>query len=138
MKYLLNTNVTPLEFIDLLDRSGLGERRPVDDAKCIRGMLNNANLTITAWKDERLVGIARSVTDFFYCCYLSDLAVDRACQGQGIGRELIRLTQSELGPRCTIILLSAPGAVTYYPHLGLDQHPSAWTLPRGRVPGPKS
>lgn len=100
-------------------------------------MLDNANLTVTAWKEDRLVGIARSVTDFFYCCYLSDLAVDRACQGEGIGRELIRLTQSELGSRCSIILLSAPGAVTYYPHLGLDQHPSAWTLPRGRIPGRK-
>jgi GNAT superfamily N-acetyltransferase len=134
----MNAEVTPPEFIDLLNRSGLGERRPVDDPDCIRGMLDNANLTFTAWKGERLVGIARSVTDFFYCCYLSDLAVDRACQGEGIGRELIRLTQSELGPRCTLILLSAPGAVTYYPHIGLDKHPSAWTLPRGRMPVLKS
>ena len=74
------------------------------------------------------MGVARSVTDFAYCCYLSDLAVDEAYQHKGIGRELIRLTKSKLGPKANLILLSAPKAVTYYPKIGLEAHPSAWIL----------
>ena len=88
------------EFVDLLTRSTLAERRPVDDPKCIKAMLEHANLLCTAWDGEKLVGVARSVTDFEYCCYLSDLAVDAAYQKQGIGRELIRLTQSAF--RCLV------------------------------------
>ena len=78
--------------------------------------------------EELLVGVARSVTDFHYCCYLSDLAVDQAVQDKGIGRELIRHTREQLGPRCKLILLSAPAAVGYYPHIGFTQHNSAWIL----------
>jgi len=116
------------EFVDLLKRSTLAERRPVDDPKCIKAMLEHANLLCTAWDGEKLVGVARSVTDFEYCCYLSDLAVDEAYQRQGIGRELIRLTQSKLGSRAKIILLAAPKADGYYPRIGFESHPSAWIL----------
>ena len=77
---------------------------------------------------EKLVGVARSVTDFEFCCYLSDLAVDQAYQKRGIGRELIRLTQSRLGKKAKLILLSAPKAEGYYPKIGFDQHRSAWVL----------
>ncbi|HUD45593.1 MAG TPA: GNAT family N-acetyltransferase [Candidatus Baltobacteraceae bacterium] len=117
------------EFVDLLKRSTLAERRPVDDSKCVKAMLEHANLICTAWDGEKLVGVARSVTDFEYCCYLSDLAVDVAYQKRGIGRELIRLTRSRLGNRANIILLSAPKAETYYPRIGFDAHRSAWILP---------
>ena len=86
------------------------------------GMAANGNLCVTCWDGETLVGVARSVTDFHYCCYLSDLAVDASCQRQGIGKELIRLTQERLGPRCKLILLSAPDASSYYPHLGFCRH----------------
>jgi GNAT superfamily N-acetyltransferase len=116
------------EFVDLLKRSTLGQRRPVDDPKCIEAMLKHANLLCTAWDGETLVGVARSLTDFEYCCYLSDLAVDEAYQKQGIGRELIRLTQSRLGSRAKIILLAAPKAEGYYPRIGFDTHRSAWIL----------
>jgi ribosomal protein S18 acetylase RimI-like enzyme len=93
-------------------------------------MIKHSNLIITAWEGQLLVGLARSVTDFHYCCYLSDLAVDVAYQRRGIGRQLIQLTQDALGPRCKIILLSAPAAVDYYSHLGFDRHDQAWVLPR--------
>jgi GNAT superfamily N-acetyltransferase len=116
------------EFVDLLRRSTLAERRPVDDPKCIKAMLAHANLLCTAWDGEKLVGVARSVTDFEYCCYLSDLAVDEAYQKQGIGRELIRLTQSKLGSKAKIILLAAPKADGYYPRIGFGSHPSAWII----------
>lgn len=126
--------LTPAEFVDVLRRSTLAERRPVDDPATIAGMLANAGLTITAWDGDTLVGVARSVTDFTYCCYLSDLAVDEAYQRQGIGVELIARTQAMLGPRCKIILLAAPAAVDYYPRIGFRRHPSAWTLDHDQKP----
>ena len=116
------------EFVDLLKRSTLAQRRPVEDPKCIKAMLEHANLLCTAWDGEKLVGVARSVTDFEYCCYLSDLAVDEAYQKKGVGRELIRLTQSRLGSRAKIILLAAPKAEGYYARIGFDAHRSAWVL----------
>jgi len=91
-------------------------------------MLQHANLLCTAWDGEKLVGVARSVTDFEYCCYLSDLAVDEAYQKSGIGKQLIGLTQSRLGSKAKIILLSAPKAEAYYPKIGFDAHRSAWIV----------
>jgi GNAT superfamily N-acetyltransferase len=123
--------VTAEQFIDVLKRSTLGERRPIDDRHCIESMLKHGNLLCTAWDCEQLVGVARSVTDFSYCCYLSDLAVDVSYQSRGIGTELIRLTQMQLGHRCTLILLAAPKAAHYYPKIGFRQHPSAWVLGSG-------
>jgi len=117
------------EFIDVLRRSTLAERRPVNEPERIAGMLTHGNLLCTAWDGDLLVGVARSLTDFSNCCYLADLAVDVAYQRQGIGAELIRLTQSQLHPKATIILLSAPAAQTYYPKIGMTAHPSAWFTP---------
>ena len=92
-------------------------------------MIQNANLVVTAWAESRLVGIARSLSDFAYCTYLSDLAVRQTHQRQGIGRELVRRTR-QAGGKAKIILLAAPLAVDYYPRLGFTQHPQAWTLDR--------
>lgn len=128
----VNRPVTAAQFRDLLVRSTLGERRPIDQTDTLRGMLEHASLVATCWHGELLVGIARSVTDYHFCCYLSDLAVDCAYQRQGIGRQLIDLTQSQLADGCTIVLLAAPAAESYYPRLGFDRHPQAWTLPRTR------
>lgn len=113
--------------IELYRTSTLGERRPVDDRDRMKRMLVNANLVITAWDEGLLVGISRSMTDFVYATYLSDLAVRLSHQKKGIGKELIRRTQSS-APQASVILLSAPKAVAYYPHIGFSQHPSAWIL----------
>ena len=128
IRYEISRQISADEFIDLLKRSTLAERRPVDDLKCIQAMLQHANLLCIAWDGEKLVEIARSVTDFEYCCYLSDLAVDEKYQKMGIGKQLIGLTKSKLGAKTTIILLSAPKAETYYPKIGFDAHRSAWIL----------
>jgi GNAT superfamily N-acetyltransferase len=128
LRYETSRPLNPDEFVDLLKRSTLAERRPVDDPKCIQAMLQHANLLCTAWDGEKLVGVARSVTDFEYCCYLSDLAVDKNYQKRGIGKELIRLTRARLGGHAKIILLSAPKAETYYPKIGFESHRSAWVL----------
>ena len=128
--YKINALVSAAEFIDLLQRSTLGERRPIDDRACMEGMLANSSLTVTAWDGAQLVGIARSVTDFHYACYLSDLAVCRSYQKTGVGRRLQALTQEQLGPRCTLILLAAPAANDYYGHIGYSNNPRCWVLDR--------
>jgi predicted N-acetyltransferase YhbS len=128
-RYTIEPELTPDEFIHVLQRSTLAERRPVDDLATITGMLANADIIVAA-RDEsgRLVGVARAITDFHYCTYLSDLAVDQACQKQGIGRKLIRLVHEAAGFKTRIILLSAPAAETYYPHIGMRAHDSCWTI----------
>jgi ribosomal protein S18 acetylase RimI-like enzyme len=119
------------EFVDVLHRSGLSERRPVGNPAIIRGMLEHADLIVTARTvDGLLVGVARSISDFHYCTYLSDLAVDASFQRQGIGRQLIDYTHEQAGRNTSFILLSAPAASTYYPHVGLSKHDSCWIIPR--------
>jgi predicted N-acetyltransferase YhbS len=119
------------QVIELYRASTLGERRPVDERDRMGAMLANANLVVTAWDGGLLVGISRSVTDFAFATYLSDLAVRLSHQRHGIGKELMRITQRESGPKTTVILLAAPKAVEYYPHVGFTQHNSAWVLPAG-------
>jgi len=116
------------DVIELYRASTLGERRPVNDRERMRLTLENANLVITAWEGTLLVGIARSLTDFTYVTYLSDLAVRESHQRQGIGKELIRLTREACGPKARIVLLAAPKAVDYYPRVGFTHHPQAWIL----------
>ncbi len=115
---------------ELYVASTLGERRPLDEPGRLAAMLAGANLLVSAWEGDQLVGLARSVSDFAYCTYLSDLAVRASHQRRGIGRELIRHTRA-LGGTAQLILLSAPKAVGYYPRLGFQSHPSAWTLAAG-------
>jgi len=128
LTYSVNQKITALEFIDILTRSRLGERRPIDNQKCIQGMLDHADILILALDNDKIVGVARAVSDFNYVCYLSDLAVDVAYQKMGIGQKLIEKVQEQLEEGCKIILLSAPDAVEYYPKVGFTQHPSAWVL----------
>ncbi len=126
IRYSATETITVGQFRGILERSTLGERRPLDSEDTLDAMLTNASLLATAWDDEMLVGIARSVTDFAFCCYISDLAVDEAYQRQGIGRQLIEATAQRLGPHCKIILLAAPKADSYYGGVGFQRHPRAW------------
>ena len=128
IKYRDNANITAEQAIDLYKRSTLGERRPVDNVQTFEAMLQNANLSVTAWDGEKLVGISRSLTDFAYVAYLADLAVDEEYQRSGIGKQLIEETKARLGPECTIVLLAAPKANEYYEHIGFEHNPRAWTL----------
>ena len=128
--YQVEPNLGVDEFVDVLRRSTLAERRPVDSIATMQGMLANADVIITARMDKLLVGVSRSITDFAYCTYLSDLAVDEAWQRQGIGRELIRLTHQAAGLQTTLVLLAAPKAREYYPRIGMAPHDSCWMIPR--------
>ena len=129
--YALEPDLSPEDFVDILRRSTLAERRPIDDAETMAGMLRHADLILTArLPDGTIVGISRAITDFHYCTYLSELAVDRSHQRQGIGKELIRRTHEAAGLSTTLILLSAPAANSYYPHIGMAPHDACWLVPR--------
>ena len=120
-------SLDPSEFIDVLSRSTLGERRPVDDFSRIKKMCENANLIVTARLDGKLIGVARSITDFTYCTYLSDLAVDEAYQKKRLGKKLIEETKKQ-APQAKLILLSAPAAIDYYPKIGMKKHDYCFIL----------
>ncbi|MDD5211260.1 MAG: GNAT family N-acetyltransferase [Sulfuricurvum sp.] len=128
--YKVNYIISVEQFIDLLKKSTLAERRPINDNICMEGMVNNANLMVTAWDDDILVGVARSMTDFHYACYLSDLAVHREYQKKGIGKEMQRITQKQLGEKCKLILIAAPDAHSYYGQIGYTNNPRCWVLAR--------
>lgn len=119
------------EFADILQRSGLAERRPADDPARLQRMIDGANLIVTARDEEgRLIGVARSITDHAYICYLSDLAVDRAWQGKGVGTALIEETRRQAGSECACLLLSAPDAEGFYERIGMPRHERAFFYPR--------
>ncbi len=131
ISYKTNRAITPDEFIDLLQRSTLAERRPVNDRTRIEKMLEHGNILVTAWHNDLLVGVSRALSDFSFCCYLSDLAVDEAYQHQGIGKELIRLTHEVAGEKdVQLILLAAPKAVNYYPKIGMEQFKECFVIRR--------
>ncbi|UUO07607.1 GNAT family N-acetyltransferase [Blastopirellula sp. J2-11] len=124
--YQLEPDLTVPEFQDLLERSTLAERRQIDDPVLLEGMLRGADVIVAAREGDLLVGVSRAISDFHYCTYLADLAVDVAYQRQGIGKQLIQQTHEAAGPKTMLILLSAPKAADFYPHIGMAQHPSCW------------
>lgn len=131
IRYAIEPGLGVEEFAGVLLRSTLAERRPLDQPDLMEGMLRQADLIVTARDAEGLlVGISRAISDFNFCTYLSDLAVDQACQGAGIGRELIRRTHEAAGLHTQLILLAAPKARSYYPHIGMKAHDSCWILDR--------
>jgi ribosomal protein S18 acetylase RimI-like enzyme len=131
ISFKLEPDLSAAEFIDVLVRSTLAERRPVDDVATIAGMLARADLLVTARTDDgQLVGVSRAISDFHYCTYLSDLAVDAAFQGRGIGRELVQRTHEAAGLHTMLVLLAAPKAQSYYPHIGMRAHDSCWVIDR--------
>tara|TARA_R110001606_G_scaffold348746_1_gene498397 strand:+ start:32637 stop:33056 length:420 start_codon:yes stop_codon:yes gene_type:complete len=130
IEYKLNEPINTDQFISLLESSSLAERRPIEDHECMEGMILNSNLIVTAWDKSQLVGLARSITDFHYTCYLADLAVSQTYQKCGIGKQLQIITQNQLGPRCKLILIAAPAANDYYAHIGFTKNDRCWVLER--------
>lgn len=116
------------EVAELFRLSGI--KRPHEDLDRIQRMIDNADLIVSAWDGDKLIGIARALTDYSYCCYLSDLAVDKSYQKQGIGKELVRKLQDVLGEETSLVLLSAPGAVDFYPRIGFEKSERAFVIAR--------
>lgn len=130
IEYRHNLPLDPAEVARLFDASGI--TRPTGDLPRIARMFANANLIISAWSNNTLVGVARALTDHAFCCYLSDLAVDRAFQKHGIGKELIRRVQAVIGEEVSLVLISAPGAMQYYPKMGFSAADNAFVVRRKR------
>ena len=128
--YRSDAKISPTEFIDILKRSTLSERRPVNDPQRIEKMLEHGNILVTAWSGNVLVGVSRALSDFSFCCYLSDLAVDEAFQRQGIGKKLIEETHQVAGKNTMLLLLSAPAAVSYYPKIGMERFNDCFIIKR--------
>jgi len=128
--YANEPDLSAQEFRDVLVASTLAERRPANDLGRLDQMLRRADIVVTARDGSRLVGVSRAISDFSYCCYLSDLAVDAAYQHQGIGKRLIEETRRAAGERAALILIAAPAAENYYPKIGMQQVKSCWTIPR--------
>jgi len=130
ISYLINPDLKPKEVTALFVNSGI--KRPVKNIKRIKRVIENANLTICAKDGKNLVGILRAVTDFSYCCYVSDLAVDKKYQHLGIGKKLLKTAQKSLGNEVMILLLSAPEADSFYSHIGMENIQNAWKIARKR------
>ncbi|MCM3569946.1 GNAT family N-acetyltransferase [Neobacillus mesonae] len=128
--YKLNTSITAKELSQLFKASGI--KRPADDLPRLQKMITNADLTFSAWDGEKLAGIARAITDFSYCCYLSDLAVDKDYQKCGIGKRLVTLLREEIGDEVTLLLLSSPIAMEYYPRIGFEKADNGFKIMRRR------
>jgi predicted N-acetyltransferase YhbS len=127
IEYKIEKDLSVEEFRKILVNSTLGERRPIDEPARLTAMLSHGNLIVTARENGKLIGVARSLTDFEYCTYLSDLAVDEQYQKMGIGKELIRQTKMA-SIKATLILLAAPAAIDYYPKIGMTQHEHSFYL----------
>jgi GNAT superfamily N-acetyltransferase len=130
VEYRVNYPLDPVEVVRVFDKSGI--KRPTSDLPRIARMFSAPNLVISAWVAATLVGVSRSLTDYAYCCYLSDLAVDQDYQGRGIGRELVRRAHALIGEEVNLILLSAPNAMSYYPSLGFELAQNAFVIRRKR------
>ncbi len=128
IRYELNKPVDVEDVIQTYISSGIN--RPTADKERIAEMYANSNLVISAWHNEVLVGVSRALTDFCYCCYLADLAVKESYQKQGIGKKLIELTREAIGDKTMLLLLSAAGAMEYYPKINFDKVENGFFIPR--------
>jgi GNAT superfamily N-acetyltransferase len=130
MNITYKNDVTPDTEAIIAVYASAGLKRPIDDKERIAKMYANSGLVVSAWDGDRLVGVARSITDFCYCCYLSDLAVHLDYQKSGIGKKLLYLTKEIIGDQCMLLLLSAPAAMEYYPKIGLEKVDTAFLINR--------
>ncbi|WP_110519655.1 GNAT family N-acetyltransferase [Herpetosiphon llansteffanensis] len=130
IRYSSESVISGAQFVAVLNASTLGERRPVEDLARMQTMIDNADLIVTAWDGAKLVGVARTITDWSYAAYLADLAVDQSYQKQGIGRQLIAVTREKLGAQCSLVLLAAPAAADYYAKVGFDWIENGWQIKR--------
>nr|WP_043890935.1 GNAT family N-acetyltransferase [Paenibacillus sp. Aloe-11] len=126
--YRNNKDVNVEDVIRVFKNSGIV--RPIDQTERIQAMVNNADILLTAWLGDKMIGVARALTDWSYCCYLSDLAVDKEAQKSGVGRDLIAKVQEEIGEEVALILLAAPSAMAYYPKVGFEKIENGFTIRR--------
>lgn len=126
--YKKTNQISAQELSQVFERSGI--KRPYQDLDRLQRMIEHADIIISAWVDDQMIGVARAITDYSYCCYLSDLAVDRDYHKQGIGKSMIQLLQHQIGEECSLVLLSAPTATEFYEQIGFNRADKAFLIPR--------
>lgn len=126
--YKTNAPLSVTEIIEVFDSSGI--RRPTNDSGRIEKMFKNSNLVVSAWLGKQLIGLGRALTDFSYCCYVSDLAVKKEFQSKGIGKIMLEILRNEAGPQTVFFLHAAPQAVSYYPKIGMHEWKDCFYIPR--------
>lgn len=128
IRYEIAKNIDIDKIISVFESSGI--IRPTKEKERIKTMFENSNLIYFAYEDEEIIGLARCVTDFSYCCYLSDLAVKKEYQKQGIGKMLIEKVKEHIGEKVALIPLSANSAMDYYPKLNFEKADNAFIIRR--------
>ena len=128
ISYKVNESIKAEELSEVFKTSGI--KRPSDDLNRLQQMIDNSNVLITAWYNNQLIGVARAITDYCYCCYLSDLAVNKNYQNRDIGKELVRLLKEHNGDEVALLLLSSPIAMEYYPKIGFEKIENGFKIPR--------
>jgi ribosomal protein S18 acetylase RimI-like enzyme len=128
ISYKINEPIKAEALSNVFKTSGIN--RPSDDLKRLQQMIDNSNVLITAWSNDQLIGVARAITDYCYCCYLSDLAVNKNYQNKGIGKELVRILQGHIGEEVALLLLSSPIAMEYYPKIGFEKIENGFKISR--------
>lgn len=128
LQYHIDIIPDATQIIELYENAGLP--RPTGDVERIAKMYEHSNLVVTAWHNDLLVGVSRSITDWAWSCYLADLAVRKEYHASGIGKKLIELTREKLGDECMLLLLSVPTAMEYYPKVGFVKQESSFIINR--------
>ncbi|WP_154992572.1 GNAT family N-acetyltransferase [Priestia megaterium] len=128
IEYKVNASISAKEVANVFKSSGI--KRPVNELGRIERMIKNSDINLTAWDNQQLVGIARAITDYSYCCYLSDLAIHKDYQNKGIGKELVQRLQDILGEEVALILLASSVAMDYYSHIRFEKSENAFRIPR--------
>lgn len=130
ISYEVEKNLSLEEFIDVLQDSGLGKRRPMDNPSHLARMIAGSNLIVTAREEGRLVGLLRGLSDYCYRCFIADLAVAKAYQRKGIGRDILQFTR-DLAPEARLILFAAEDAEAFYQKMGFKTHERCYQLKPG-------
>jgi len=128
IRYLESKDIRAKDLATVFQKSGIN--RPYEDLDRMQRMIDNCDLLITAWIGEKMIGVARALTDYSYCCYLSDLAVEAEYQKLGIGKKLVDIVRERIGEECSLVLIAAPGAVDYYPRIGFEKSDKAYLIKR--------
>ena len=128
IRYKFDVVPTAQQIVQLYNDAGLP--RPTHDAKRIKAMFENSDLIITAWDEDKLVGVSRMITDWVWCSYLADLAVSPSYKRSGIGKKLVELSREKVGEQSMLLLLSVPTAMDYYPKVGFARENRAFIVHR--------
>lgn len=117
--------LTPARIATLYRRAPL--LRNTDNPERLWAAFEASSLVLTVWESDRIVGLARVLTDGVQTAVLCDLAVEPDVQGAGIGKRLIDEILTRL-PGVELILRDSTLSAGFYERLGFQAVQNAWVL----------